>query len=57
VRFTFSMFFSASGHIPFPLVCLSNFYVFQFSGHIPGPKVYVFHYPRFSVFLAIFHFL
>ena len=35
------------------LVHFSSF-VFQFYLHIPGPTVCIFHFPRFSVFLAIF---
>jgi hypothetical protein len=30
------------------------FHVFQFSGHITGPNVFISHFSRYSVFLAIF---
>ena len=53
VCFLFSLFFfplSRSYSVHFTL-----FHVFKFSCHIPAPKVWISHFPHFTVFFAIFH--
>jgi hypothetical protein len=54
VHFSFFTLFSVSIHILVLQCAFLISYDFQFSPHIPGPTVSIFHFPRFSVFLAIF---
>ena len=55
VHFLFLMSFSFSCHVPDHTVLFLIFHVFQFSRHILGHTVCISHFPRFSVFLAMFH--
>ena len=54
------LFFVFFGFFFFPLsrsysVHFTLFHVFKFSCHIPAPKVWISHFPHFTVFFAIFH--
>ena len=57
VYFSYFKFFTVSGYIPGPTVCVSFCLFFRVSCNISCPIMWVSHFPRFSEFLTTFHVL